>query len=62
MQLSNLNTAWQQLKLLNAMQCIESKDILVLIENSESTEKTRLQTVLFSLVMFITITLFCQGG
>ena len=62
MQLNDLKPAWKQLKLLNAMRHIESKEILSIIENPENTNKTKLQRVLFNIVMFIIITVFCQGG
>lgn len=62
MQLKDLKPAWKQLKLLNAMHHIESKEILLIIENAEKTNKTKLQRVVFNTVMFIVITIFCQGG
>ena len=62
MQLKNFNSAWEQLKLLSAMQHIESKEILSIIENSENTNRTKLQRVLNNLVVLMVITIFCQGG
>ena len=62
MPLNDLKPAWKQLKLLNAMQHIESKEILSIIENPENTNKTKLQRVLLNIIMFIVITIFCQGG
>ena len=62
MQLDNLKPAWKQLKVLDAIQHIESKEILSIIENSENTNKTKLQRVVFNLVLFAIITISCQGG
>ena len=42
MQLNNLKPAWKQLKLLNAMPQIESKEILSTIENAENANKIKL--------------------
>jgi hypothetical protein len=60
MQLNNLESAWKQLKLSNAMQPIEPKEILAIIEMTEQVNRTKL--VLLNLVMFIMITICCQGG
>ena len=60
MQLSEFESAWKQLKLSNAMHQIESKEILSIIEMPEHVSKTKF--VLLNLVMFIMITIFCQGG
>ena len=56
MQLNDLKPAWKQLKLLNALNPIESNEILSIIESRENRNKTKLQRV------FIVITIFCQGG
>ena len=62
MQLNDLKPAWKQLKLLNAMNHIESNEILSIIERRENTNKTKLQRVLLNIIMFVVITIFCQGG
>ena len=62
MHLNNLKTAWQQLKIMNAMPSIESNEILSIIEESESTNNLKLQRLFFDLAMFILITFICQGG
>lgn len=62
MQLNNFNSAWRQLKLLNSMQQIESKDILAIIDSSENTDRIKLQRVLINVVIFVVVTFFCQGG
>jgi hypothetical protein len=60
MQLNDLESAWKQHKLLNAMHPIESKEILSIIEMAENMNRAKL--VFLNLVMFIIITIFCQGG
>ena len=62
MQLNDLKPAWKQLKLLNALNTIESNEILSIIESRENMNKTKLQRVLLNIVIFIVITIFCQGG
>ncbi len=62
MQLSNFNSAWKQLKLLNALQQIDSEEILSIIERSEKTNQSKLRTVALTLGVFIVITFFFQGG
>ena len=62
MHLNNLKTAWQQLKIMNAMPSIESNEILSIIEESENVDNLKLQRLLFDLSMFIFITFICQGG
>lgn len=62
MRLSNLKSAWEQLKVQNAMQSLDSGEILAIIGGSEQADKTKLKAVLLNLAMFIIITIFCQGG
>jgi hypothetical protein len=62
MQLNNLKIAWKQLKIMNAIQLIESNEILLIIEKPENMNSIKLQRFFFGLVMFIFITIFCQGG
>lgn len=62
MQLDHFNSAWRQFKLLNGMAHIESREILLIIENAENPDVSKWQRVLFSLVMFAVVTIFCQGG
>ena len=62
MQLNNLRPAWKQIKLLNALQPIASEEILSIIEGSGNSDRPKLQSVFFNVVMFIVITIFCQGG
>jgi hypothetical protein len=62
MHLNNLKQAWKQLKIMNAIQLIESNEILSIIEKQENMNNIKFQRYLFGLVMFIVITIFCQGG
>jgi hypothetical protein len=62
MQLDNLKLAWKQLKIMNAIQLIESNEILSIIEKAETMNNVKLQRFLFGLVLFIFITIFCKGG
>ena len=62
MHIYNHKPAWKQLKIINAIQLIESNEILSIIENPENMNNFKLQRVLFSLVMSIFIKFFCQGG
>jgi hypothetical protein len=60
MQLNDLESAWKQFKLLNAMHRIESNEILSIIEMAEKVDRTKL--LLLNLVIVIVITFICQGG
>lgn len=62
MQLDNLKPAWKQLKIMNAIELIESNEILLIIEKPENMNNIKLQRFLFGLAMFIFITIICQGG
>ncbi|MEM0940436.1 MAG: hypothetical protein AAGI25_11720 [Bacteroidota bacterium] len=62
MQLNNFKSTWKQLKLLNAMQRIESKEILAIIENAENVNKTKSQRAMVNLIIFIALTICCQSG
>lgn len=62
MHLNNLKSAWEQLKVINAIQPVESKEILSVIEKAANTQITRFRRIIFGLVMFILITVICQGG
>lgn len=62
MHLNNLRIAWKQLKIINAVQQLDSNEILSLIENPGNMDNLKLQRFLIGLVMFLLITIFCQGG
>jgi hypothetical protein len=44
------------------MHSIDANEILSIIEHPESMAKTKLQKGLYTLVMFLVIAIFCQGG
>lgn len=62
MQLNKFDSAWNQLKCLSAMQHIDAQEILAIIENPEHTDRSKLQRVLINAIVFVVITMFCQGG
>ncbi len=62
MHLNNLKPAWKQLKIRNAIQLIDSTEILSIIEQPENMHRIKLQTLLLRVVMLLFITFFCQGG
>lgn len=62
MQLENFESAWKQLKLSNAMRLIDSQEILLMIDSASTNDRTKLQTILFNVALFVVVTIFCQGG
>lgn len=62
MQLDDLKPAWQRLKLMNTLHPLDATEILSIIEHSESRDINKLQRVLYTVVMFVVIAIFCQGG
>lgn len=62
MQLNDLKSAWEQMKLIHSLEPILSREIRVIIEQPQSTGKSKVQSVLVNVVMFIIITMICQGG
>lgn len=62
MQLNNLESAWRQLKLLNTIDHIESREILAIIESPENMNRGKLQRLVFNMIMFVVLTIVCQSG
>ena len=62
MHLNNLKSAWEQLKIMNAIEPVESYEILSIIERPVNNTAVRFRRILFGLVIFILITVICQGG
>lgn len=62
MQLNNLESAWRQLKLLNTMDHVESREILAIIESPDNMNRGKLQRLVFNMIMFVILTIFCQSG
>ncbi len=62
MNLNNLRPAWRQFRSLNALDRIGEAEILDIIACQENLATSRLPRLLFNTVMFIMLTLCCQGG
>ncbi|MDN5215804.1 hypothetical protein QQ020_27245 [Fulvivirgaceae bacterium BMA12] len=62
MNLNNLKPAWRQFRSLNAMERIGEEEILGIIACQENLAAARLSRFLFNTVMFIMLTICCQGG
>ncbi|NOT73553.1 MAG: hypothetical protein HOP08_01405 [Cyclobacteriaceae bacterium] len=62
MNLNNLKPAWRQLVLFNSMQSMDQKDILSIIEQADIRSARRLPGLLINTLMFIILTVCCQGG
>lgn len=62
MNLNNLKPAWQQFRLLNSMQSIERDEILSIIERTEDMAISKFYRFQINFVMFIGLTICCQGG
>jgi hypothetical protein len=62
MQLNDLKSAWQQYKLQHALHPVDSGEVLSILDAYENPSKARLQRIVFSVVMFIVVAIFCQGG
>ncbi len=62
MKLNDLKPAWQQRKLSHALSEIDAHEILSIIDSPPVAKKAQLPRLLFNLLLFIAITLVCQGG
>lgn len=62
MQLNDLKSAWEQLQVVNNLRHLETSDVLFLIEKSEDLKKLRAQRVFAQIVVFVVLTILCQGG
>ena len=62
MQLNDLKPAWRQMKLLNAMQPMDSDEVLSIIAGQQKVDKANYQGIALKVIMFIVLTFFCQGG
>ncbi len=54
--------AWKQEKILNAIEYIDSNDILSIIEESDNVKNFNFKRICYGLFVFILLTFFCQGG
>ena len=62
MNLNRLTSAWQQYRLSNSMQRFNQAEILLMLEVSEGMAISKSNKYLISAIMFIVLTLCCQGG
>ena len=62
MKLDNLKPAWQQFRLMNALQPIQEKEILSIIEQADPVAVTKSYRILINTALFIALIIFCQGG
>jgi hypothetical protein len=62
MNLDNLKPAWQHFRLLNSMQRCDQQEILSIIERAEGVTITTTHRSVMITIVFIVLTLCCQGG
>lgn len=62
MLLNNLKPAWTQLKQMQTMEPLDTNTILAVIDPPVVNTYSRLQSVLLSFIMFVVLTMVCQGG
>ena len=62
MNLDDLQPAWRQYKLSQAMEPLEVNEVLSLIDLAEDTRTTRVRWVVLNLVLFLSITFMITGG
>jgi hypothetical protein len=62
MNLNNLKPAWKQFVRSNSMQSIDQKEILFIIERADRRTIGRLPGVMINTMMFVILTVCCQGG
>jgi hypothetical protein len=62
MNLNNLKPAWRQYLLFNSMEPVDQKEILFIIEQADRQTISRLPGSMASTIMFIILTICCQGG
>jgi hypothetical protein len=62
MNLNNLRPAWRQFLLFNSMQPIDQKEILFIIERADRQTIKRLPGFMTNIIMFVILTVCCQGG
>jgi len=62
MQLNDLKSAWEQIKLIHSLEPIVSSEVLNIIEQPQASGKSKVQSILVNVIMFIVITMICQSG
>lgn len=62
MNLNNLKPAWRQFVFFNSMQQVDQQEILLIIERADSHAIRSLPGFMISTILFVILTVFCQGG
>lgn len=62
MNLDNLKPAWRIYKLLTVVRPTDQEEILLILERAEGVTISRTNRFVIHSLMFIVITLCCQGG
>lgn len=62
MRLNNLESAWKQMKLLNAMDDIDSNEVLAIIGQKKNLNAGKWQRLSLNVIMFVFLLIICQGG
>jgi hypothetical protein len=62
MNLDNLKPAWLQFRLSNSMRAMDHEEILLMLELAEGRAVNKGNKFLMYTLMFIVLTLCCQGG
>jgi hypothetical protein len=62
MNLNNLKPAWQQFRMLNSMQSIDSEEVLSIVERAEDRSISKINVWLINSILFTILTIGCQGG
>ena len=62
MNLNDLKPAWQQLKLMNAMDPLEVNDVLLAIDQAETSKTHKVRQTVLAVIMFVTFTIILQSG
>ena len=62
MNLNNLQAAWRQFQVANSLQQMNHHDVLSMLESYPDKSGSRVKILLFHSVLFIVLTIICQGG
>ncbi len=62
MQLNDFIPAWRQIKLGHSFPGIASDEIFDIIDKNENKRTLKVKRVLLNVLMFVVITIICQGG
>lgn len=62
MQLNDLKPTWKQYKFINSLQPLASEDIILMIDQVESTDQFKISRLILNISMFIIMAIIIQGG